>query len=217
MSTLIAANHIDNVRQISPGQRLRVPTLDGIPYQVRSGDTLEGLSVRYHVAVEDILDVNDLATKVIVVGQDLFIPGAQLDAAALRSAMGEAFIAPLGVRYRLTSGFGYRSDPFTGVRQHHNGLDMAAPQGTPIRAAMAGTVATTGYSNVYGNYVIINHGNGYQTLYGHLSKIAAKKGQWVNQGAPIGNVGSTGMSTGPHLHFTVYRNGKLINPTTVLR
>jgi murein DD-endopeptidase MepM/ murein hydrolase activator NlpD len=216
ISTLIAANNIKNVRVIYSGQRLFVPSLDGVNYTLAQSDTLAGLSARYNIAVEDLLDVNDLATDTLLAGQVIFVPGAELDSTALRKALGELFAIPLRGNYRLTSGFGYRADPFTGVKQHHNGLDMAAPLGTPVRSTMSGRVVTTGWSNIYGNYIIINHGNGYQTLYGHLSKIQVRKDQAVNQGAQIGLVGSTGYSTGPHLHFTVYRNGKLINPITVL-
>ena len=94
---------------------------------------------------------------------------------------------------------------------------MACPTGTPIRAAMSGRVAYVGWSNIFGNYVIINHENGYQTLYGHMSKTLATSGQRVGQGTRIGLVGSTGYSTGPHLHFTVYKNGKLVDPQTLLK
>jgi LysM repeat protein len=217
ISTLIAANSIGNVRELYSGQKLKNPSMDGLNYTVEKSDTLAGLSSRYNIAVEDLLDVNDLATETLQPGQVIFVPGAELDSTTLRKAMGELFALPLRGKYRLTSGFGYRRDPFTGVRQHHNGLDMAAPLGTPIRSAMIGRVVTKGWSNIYGNYIIINHGNGYQTLYGHLSKIQVRKDQVVNQGSQIGLVGSTGYSTGAHLHFTVYRNGKLINPVTVLR
>jgi murein DD-endopeptidase MepM/ murein hydrolase activator NlpD len=217
IGTLIAANNISNVRGIQAGQKLTIPSIDGLNYTVKARDTLAGLSSRYNIAVEDLLDVNDLASETLAVGQVIFVPGAQLDSDTVRRALGELFASPLRGRYRLTSGFGYRADPFTGVRQHHNGLDMAAPSGTPVRAAMSGRVVTTAWSNIYGNYIIINHGNGYQTLYGHLSKIQVAKNQAVTQGGQIGLVGTTGYSTGPHLHFTVYRNGTLINPTTVLR
>ena len=81
---------------------------------------------------------------------------------------------------------------------------------------MSGTVVFTGISNVFGKYVIIDHGNGYKTLYAHMSKIIATKGQFVGQNTKIGLVGSTGYSTGPHLHFTVYKNGNLVNPMSVL-
>ena len=217
ISTLIAANSISNVRELYSGQKLKVPSLDGLNYTVAPSDTLAGLSSRYNITVEDLLDVNDLATETLQAGQVIFVPGAELDAAALRKSLGELFASPLRGSYRLTSGFGYQKDPFTGGKQHHNGLDLAAPLGTPVRSTMSGRVVTTGWSNIYGNYIIINHGNGYQSLYGHLSKIQVQKGQAVNQGSQIGLVGSTGYSTGPHLHFTVYRNGKLINPNTVLR
>ena len=82
---------------------------------------------------------------------------------------------------------------------------------------MSGTVVYSGWSNVFGNYVIINHGNGYQSLYGHMAKITVKKGQSVDQTSKIGLVGSTGYSTGPHLHFTVYKNGKLVDPLSLLK
>ena len=89
--------------------------------------------------------------------------------------------------------------------------------GTPVYAALSSTVSFTGVSSVFGNYIIIKHTGGYQTLYAHLSKIYVKKGQWVDQKVKIGAVGSTGYSTGPHLHFTVYKNGKLVDPMTVLK
>ena len=95
---------------------------------------------------------------------------------------------------------------------------MACPTGTPIQAAMSGRIMKVGNMHrIYGNYVIIDHGNGYQTLYAHMSKVLVAKGQWVSQGTRIGLVGSTGYSTGPHLHFTVYKNGKLVDPMTILK
>ena len=153
----------------------------------------------------------------IVVGDKLFIPGAKLDSVTLQKAMGEVFVYPITTSWRLSSRFGKRADPFTGVASNHTGIDMACPTGTPIRAAKSGKVAYTGYSSVFGNYVIITHADGYQTLYGHMSKILCKKGQSVTQSTKIGLVGSTGYSTGPHLHFTVYKNGKLVDPLTLLK
>ena len=94
---------------------------------------------------------------------------------------------------------------------------MACPTGTPIYASMSGTVQVAGWHNSYGNYVIIKHKDGYQTLYGHMSKILTTKGEKVTQGQKIGLVGSTGYSTGPHLHFTVYKNGTLVDPLTLLK
>lgn len=217
MSTLIAVNDIDNVRQIGAGQKLRIPSIDGLLITVQRGNSLAGLSAKYNVSMEDLLDVNDLASQTLSIGQKLFIPGAHLDAERLHSALGDLFRKPLGVPYKLSSHFGWRADPFTGVRSYHTGLDMACAQGTPILASMSGRVAFVGYSNVFGNYVIINHPNGYQTLYGHMVKTLAVKGQHVSQGTRIGLVGTTGYSTGPHLHFTVYKNGRLVDPATVLK
>jgi hypothetical protein len=98
----------------------------------------------------------------------------------------------------------------------HGGIDMAVSQGTPIYAALDGTVTAVGYNATYGNYVIITHHSGYKTLYGHMKSTACRKGNFVYTNTVIGYVGSTGMSTGPHLHFTVYKNGKTINPIAVL-
>ena len=217
ISTLISVNDIQNVRLLRAGQKLSVPSLDGIFYQVKQGDTLAGISAKNNIRVEAILDVNNLDSAAIIAGSKLFLPGVHLDTTSLKKAMGELFVSPIAASWRFSSPFGWRPDPFTGVRSQHTGIDMAVPLGTPIFAAMSGTVAVASYSSIYGNYVIINHGNGYQTLYGHMQKILAQKGQTVNQGSKIGLVGSTGYSTGPHLHFSVYKNGRLIDPMSVLK
>ena len=217
ISTLIAVNDIDNVRALRAGQKLRIPNQDGLVHSVKKGKSVNAISVKYHVSVEEILDANDIETMSLQVGQELFIPGAKMDATSLKKAMGELFTYPIKAAWRLTSRFGIRNDPFTGVKSSHTGVDMACPTGTPIYAAMSGVVVVSGWSNIFGNYVIINHENGYQTLYGHMSKRIAQKGQRVSQGTRIGLVGSTGYSTGPHLHFTVYKNGKLVDPLTLLK
>lgn len=217
ISTLISANDITNVRRLQAKQKLTVPSQDGIIHKVRSGDSLNALSVRYRVSVEDILDANDLDTDVLSKDQKLFIPGAKLDSETLKDAMGETFKSPISARWRLTSHFGPRTDPISGVYSNHTGIDMACPQGTPIMAAMSGTVLKAGWSNIYGNYVIVKHPKGYQTLYGHMTKYVVKAGQLVDQGTRLGFVGSTGYSTGPHLHFTVYKNGKRVDPLPLIK
>lgn len=214
ISTLLSANGIDNARRIREGQNLRVPSMDGLIHSVSRGESLERIARRYSVPVTALLDANDLSASSLAVGQKLFVPGATLSARELRKAMGELFLTP--VQGRLTSPFGYRSDPFTGVRSFHTGIDLAAPTGTPVRSTLYGRVATTGYSNVYGNYVILTHDDGYQSLYAHLSSISVRRGQNIEQGVLIGRVGNTGYSTGSHLHFSVYKHGKMINPRTVL-
>lgn len=122
------------------------------------------------------------------------------------------FIRPVSGGY-ISCGYGYRVHPITGNYSFHTGIDYAVPYGSPIYASKSGTVTTAAYQNAWGNYVTINHGDGFSTLYAHMSTIAVSYGQYVSQGQVIGYVGSTGWSTGPHLHFTVYLNGQLVNPT----
>ena len=116
------------------------------------------------------------------------------------------------VNGRVTSTFGWRRHPILGTRRFHNGVDFAAPSGTTIRAAAAGTVVSSGWMRAYGKTVMINHGNGYVSMYAHSSSLLVSNGASVSQGQAIARVGSTGLSTGAHLHFTIYRNGTEINP-----
>jgi murein DD-endopeptidase MepM/ murein hydrolase activator NlpD len=114
---------------------------------------------------------------------------------------------------RVASGFGYRIDPVYKTVKFHAGLDFSAPQGTPIYATADGRVTTAGNkSNGFGNHVIINHGFGYETLYGHMVRVKVRNGQLVKRGEVIGWVGSTGKSTGPHLHYEVHKGGRNIDP-----
>ena len=116
---------------------------------------------------------------------------------------------------RLTSNFGWRVHPLLRFRRLHKGLDLAAPSGTPIRAAADGVVARAGRAGGYGNFVKLNHNGGLATGYGHMSRIAVRAGQRVKQGSVIGYVGSTGISTGPHLHYELWKNGTAVNPRSV--
>lgn len=109
-------------------------------------------------------------------------------------------------------GFGMRFDPFTGYKQFHRGIDIANHTGTPIIATAGGRVREIGTIGQMGKTVVIDHGHGYITRYGHLSKIEVKRGQVVGRGDLIGRMGSTGYSTGPHLHYEVWQNGKVLNP-----
>ena len=113
---------------------------------------------------------------------------------------------------RKSSPYGYRIHPITGTRKLHSGVDYAAPHGTAIYAAEDGVVLTSGWINGYGYTVTVNHGGGYVTLYAHCSKLLVSAGQKVSAGQTIAKVGSTGNSTGNHLHFEVKVNGKAVNP-----
>ncbi|MDB5527277.1 MAG: family metallopeptidase [Devosia sp.] len=124
---------------------------------------------------------------------------------------------PLTGQYRQSSGFGNRTDPFSGGRAFHAGLDFAAPSGSIVSAAADGTVTFVGTMSGYGNAVEITHANGLVTRYGHLSAFLSEVGQVVHTGTPIAKVGSTGRSTGPHLHFEVRRNNAAIDPANFLK
>ena len=119
-------------------------------------------------------------------------------------------------RGRISSPFGYRANPFTGVRTFHAGMDIVVNTGTSVKTIMDGSVSDTGYNGVFGNYIIVTHGEGYQTLYGHLSAIGVRKGQNVSQGSVIGRSGNSGYSTGPHLHLSVLKWGRSVNPQIVM-
>ncbi len=113
---------------------------------------------------------------------------------------------------RISSPYGYRTHPITGTRKLHKGLDISASKGNPVIAAASGTVVKSYFSSSYGNYVVISHGGGMMTAYAHMTRRMVSAGQHVSAGQQIGTVGSTGNSTGPHLHFEVYMNGSTINP-----
>lgn len=130
---------------------------------------------------------------------------------------GGSFTWPCPSYTRISSDYGYRLHPTLGVDKFHNGIDMAAPSGTSILAASAGTVVSAAYSSTMGNYVMISHGNGVYTIYMHASSLAVLAGANVSKGQVIAFVGSTGRSTGPHLHFSVRINGEYVNPWTYLR
>ena len=215
VGTLISYNGIEDVRRINTGTVLKIPSYDGVRYVVRTGDSLSRIAAVNDISVNVILDANNLESALIQPGDVLFLPGAAISDYEYKKATGTLIIYP--GRGRLTSSFGYRADPFTGVRRFHYGIDLANSIGTPIIAAMDGVVVDVENRPAgYGKYIVIKHDRGYQTLYGHLSLINVREGQRVVQGQRIGLMGSTGRSTGSHLHFSIYRNNKPVDPLTIL-
>ena len=218
--TIISVNNIRQSRLIQPNQYLKIPSMPGILYTVKTnGETPQTIAVKYDVDADKCALVNFLSpTTELKAGYSLFVPDAELDWITRQEINGDLFKRPLKARYWLSSNYGWRDSPFNpGTRSFHGGIDMAVAQGTPIYPAMDGEVTTAGFNATYGNYVIIKHHSGYKTLYGHMKTITCRKGNFVYAGSTqIGTVGSTGLSTGPHLHFTVYKNGNTINPFSVL-
>ncbi len=214
LGTLISYNNIRDARRLSVGTLLEIPNRNGLKYRVRRGDSLSGIATGFRVPLREILDWNSLSSSIIQPGQELFIAGAVMNTNDLNRVLGKLFIYP--TRGRLTSRFGMRHDPFTGIWRFHNGIDLANRIGTPVAAAMAGSVAMVGINPTYGRYVILRHPDGFQTLYAHLSRILISKGRRVSQNQIIGKMGTTGYSTGSHLHFSIFKNGEPVDPLKYL-
>lgn len=244
--TSILWNNLDleNADVLTVGQQLRIPTSDGLIYEVRLGDTLSDIADRFGVTVDDIIafPANGLSgPDGIVENQTLFVPNGVLPAPAETPVVEVPPPAPIlpspapteppasppptipPTRGPSSTGFIW---PTTGNISSYFGpshplgidIDMFGRGGAPIYAAASGTVTFAGGNACcsYGLYVIVNHGNGFETLYAHLGSIAVYQGQWVEQGQIIGYVGLTGYTTGYHLHFEVHLNGVHVNPLNYL-
>ncbi len=210
ISTILDWNDLEDPRKLSVGEELLVPIPDGILYEVKRGDTLYDIARRFFTSADLIKAANSLTSDFISAGQKLFIPSEIMGIASNDS---KHFIWP--VYGKISSYYGWRIHPIKKVWSFHTGLDIAAPLGSPVFAADDGIVKFAGRNGGYGLMILIDHGT-YQTVYAHLSKIDVFKGQYVKKGQLIGRVGSTGISTGPHLHFEVRYKGKHTDPLAFL-
>lgn len=212
-NTVLWANDISDASRIKPGMKLVILPVSGVQYKVKEGDTLSGIAKKYASDAGDIASYNGLSVgAALTEGTTLIIPGGELakPAPAKKKAAEPSKKASPKAARTLPALSGFFGNPLPGGRlsqgiHGYNGVDIAAPAGTPIYAAAAGTVIVAkngGYNGGYGSYVVISHDNGAQTLYAHMSSVAAGGGA-VEKGALIGYVGSTGKSTGNHLHFEV--------------
>lgn len=208
---------------IKPGQVLKIPPFDGVIHKVEAGETVYSIAKRYQVNAQNIVnytlnDFVDQETFALAVGQLLFVPGGKIVPEVPKAT--SVFIASIQAGVRGSSNFIW---PTSGVITqypviYHMALDIANPQAPSVIAADSGTVVYAGCINWgYGCHVIVNHGNGYQTLYAHLSRYDVDAGQSVSQGQQIGIMGSTGRSTGTHLHFEIRSGGQLLNPLNFLK
>ena len=211
LSTLVHANNLSPSQPIHPGQKLKIYNMDGFIYQVRRGQTLSRIARTYDVSLHEIIQINQIENPHLVpAGQKIFVP-------AIKPLY--TFIWP--VRGRISSGFGWRRNPFSKKgREYHRGIDIAVNTGTPIRASHSGRVVVTyrgkGWNRGYGKLVVIRGGDRSYTYYAHLSRVLVRKGKYVRQGQKIGLSGNTGRSTGPHLFFAIVKNGKARNPLKYL-
>jgi murein DD-endopeptidase MepM/ murein hydrolase activator NlpD len=209
METIVAMNDLPSARYLRPGQILEVPDTDGTYVSLKKGDTVSGICKKYEVELTDLVNANPgVDVAALQIGEKLFIPGS--------GALAQLFRFSWPVHGRISSRYGMRIHPIYGRRMMHTGLDIAAPYGTSIRAALGGRVKFVGWKGGYGKTVIVEHANGYETLYGHCSKILVNSGQTVKKGERIAKVGTTGVSNGPHVHFEVKKGGKRTNPEGML-
>lgn len=220
-------NNLASLNAIKPGQTLRILPVTGVRHKVARGETIYSIAKKLGTNPQGVVDFpfntfTDNETFSLAVGQDLIVPDGEMPNevkwspsrnialstpnAGVVSATG-SFVWPIGGK--ITQGYRY----------YHRGLDIATSLGTPVLAADSGRVTVAGWpdNSGYGMRVVIDHGNGYQTWYGHLSKVNVAVGQTVNRGNVIGLEGSTGRSTGPHLHFEIRKNGVNQNPLDYLK
>lgn len=224
-TSIATLNKFTESHVLRPGDVIKIPPTAGVIVTVKRGETIDSLAKKFGLpSAQPIVDwpYNEFAndeTFALTAGQTLVIPGGIAP---------EENIAPVAPRQvqaptLFVNGTGQFVWPTGGTitqyfSWYHGGDDIAASLGTPVLAADSGRVVTVLYQNFgYGYHVIVDHGNSYRTLYGHLSQIDVSEGQNVGRGERIGLMGSTGRSTGPHLHFEVYKSGTRINPLSVLR
>ena len=223
VNTILWANNLTAKSPIKPGATLVILPVSGVQHTVRKGETLSGLAKKFGADADDIASYNGLDTgESLAVGDLLIIPGGEIVApkttvtkrgkTSIRQGGGLTSIKKNP--YRGGSGVelaGFYGNPVTGAlltQSIHgwNGVDLGAPAGTSVRASAGGTVIVSrvgGWNGGYGNYIVVDHGNGTQTLYSHLSSDSVSVGQEVSRGMVIGAVGRTGEATGNHLHFEV--------------
>ena len=226
-TTVDSIKKSNNIRgeMIHPGDTLYIPKTGrgggdenriyaNILHEVQRGDALYSISKKYGVEVEVIKQANNLNSNTIKVGQNLVIPFEERVNSGRFSLQKGAFIWP--IQGRISSNFGWRTDPITGSSEFHKGLDIAVPLGKQIRAASSGKVTKSGWMTGFGKTIVIDHGDGVETIYAHNSKNYVSLGERVHTGQLIGLAGSTGRSTGSHLHFGVIVNDKAVDPMKYL-
>jgi len=224
VNTILWENNLTGYSIIKPGQKLTILPTSGVRYKVARGDTVQKIAKTYNANIEDILEFNKLASiEDIKIGETLMVPGGRKQAASQPYAL--RLTAPANTVVSGTVSLGKLLWPSVCKRitqyysWRHSGIDIACGLGNSVEAAGSGTVirAQGGWNGGYGNVIIIDHGNGLQSLYGHLSKISVKVGDVIEGGQVIGLEGSTGRSTGSHVHFEVRIGGSRKNPLTSVK
>lgn len=230
IETILSANNLTLRSRIHPGDKLKILPVDGVVHTVKRGDTVGRIARLYGAKEDDIISFNTLRSDGtdMAVGEDLIIPGGtpppkpkpapvrRYTALSNIAAPPPSIEAPAGYGYIWPAGVRRISQYFT---LRHNGVDIAGPAGTALYAARAGAVVKSqcGWNGGYGCYIVLDHGDGYRTVYGHVSQLFVNVGDMVEQGQTIAAMGSTGRSTGPHVHFEVRYNNRNQNPLRFVR
>ncbi len=221
INTILWENKLSSRSLIKPGDQLKILPISGISHVVKKGETLDSIAKKYKIDAEEIRKFNNLPdASFISISQNLVIPGGKINYAPvatlasagfkqLKPSSGQAsnngFLWPT-VSQRITQYYSWR----------HHAIDVGGKLGSPIYASLGGKIERSGWTTGYGNNIIINHGGGKKTLYAHMTQLLVKKGDEVFAGQVIGLLGSTGWSTGPHLHFEIIINGSKVNPLNQL-
>ena len=213
-SAIATLNRLNSPGGLEAGMRLLLPSCPGIFIPPNFETDLEMIIGAERQKSEDIVELR--ITRQGRPQTYRFIPGADFTQTERGYFLISGFRFPLK-NFRQTSSYGLRPDPFTGRQQMHRGIDLAAPEGTEVFAAANGVVSAVGYDHVYGNYIIITHRDNWTSFYAHLQKTETTLRSEVKSGSLIGRVGSTGQSTGPHLHFELRQDGIHIDPGGRLR
>ena len=211
--TLSTLNRVSSNAEFKALREILIPNVTGLflPRQPETDIEILMYSAR-ESQIEDALSVSVVSNK-----NDgfLFFAGEKYNTLERSYFLGILFRLPIRKGY-ITSEFGYRNHPIEGHLSFHNGIDIAAPFGTEVMAAKEGEILTAAFNEQLGNHVVISHSSGHSTVYGHLSIIDVIENQKVQAGTVIGFVGSTGVSTGPHLHFEIRRDGNAKNPSLLM-
>lgn len=205
IDTIATLNQIDFIGMIKEGSKILLSDTLGV-----FGKHKELLLKKFQINNESLISMDDPITPGTLL---YFVPEVELDFLERIYIMGIVFHAPL--TGSVSSSFGSRTDPFLNEKTFHGGVDIAAPEGKPVRASRGGTVTYSGEATGYGNTVVIEHELGYYSLYGHLKEVLVEKDQKVETGQILGSVGQTGRTTGPHLHFEIRRSDKPLNPENI--
>lgn len=213
--TIASLNHIENPLFFKDSPFILVPNTPGIFIPENPSSDLEQIMVSWRIQSVD-------GARQVIINRDgvkekyLFFPGARFHPVERAFFLNLLFRFPLK-RGEITSSFGVRQNPFSGHPEVHNGIDIGAPEGTEVFAVRDGVVKKRGYDRIYGKYILISHSGGYQSFYGHLKDFNIHLNTKVYSGMMIGWVGTTGRSTGPHLHFEIRKDGSPEDPVPFLR